>query len=99
MTTRTAAEAAGTDKRGRRRPDYLQVDGKALRSLRLLRTRTQTRAAEIGGVARNQWSAIECGLRSNVRPGTAFRLAKGVAPEGATKIEIGAIVPQFAKVP
>ena len=61
--------------------------------------RNQTEAAKLGGLARNHWSAIECGLRPGVRPSTAFKLAKGVAPEGASTIEIGAIVPQFASVP
>lgn len=96
MNTQPSAE---TDKLGRRRPAHLKVDGAALRKLRLLRTRSQTQAAAIGGLARNHWSAIECGLRPGVRPSTAFKLAKGVAAENATTIEIGAIVSQFASVP
>ena len=99
VTTQPPAETVEQDKLGRRRPDYLKVDGDALRKLRLLRTRNQTEAAAIGGIARNHWSAIETGLRPTVRPSTAFKLAKGVAAEGASRIEIGAIVPQFARVP
>lgn len=96
MTTQSPTGA--TDKLGRRRPDHLRVDGMALRRLRLLRGRTQAEAAAIGGLARNHWSAIECGLRSGVQPGTAFKLAKGVSPEDASQVQIGALVSEFAQV-
>ena len=89
-----------TDSMGRNRPDSIQVDGAEIRRLRLARGRSQIKASELGGVARNHWSAIETGARGpGVRPDTAFRIARGLAPAGATEAEIEALIPRFATVP
>lgn len=75
---------------------YVRVDGQALRRLRMRRGRTQTQAAKLASrVARNHWSKIERGHQPRVRITTAYRLARGVAAEGATDPEITAILPDF----
>lgn len=88
---------------GRRRLEYLVVDGRKLRNLRLLLGRTQVQAARLAVNAdgkpldRNQWTLIENGSRPRVKPHTAFRLARGIAPADASDADIEALIKQFAQ--